>query len=335
MRARTHGSSPRARSTPDLEASNATGGAILAQLSATTGAGIWLSAQASWVVWLLGQIVLAVGLLQWFILLHEAGHGSLFRSRLLNAAAGHIAGVFALIPFESWRRVHGLHHVWTGWQDLDPTTAVLVARKRSPAQRVAVDLAWRWWLPLFSIAYRLGNYWHLSRLWRLFPSKGQRRAMLASAAATVVLYGVVLFALGAGEASRLFAVAILLALALQDPLILSQHTHIPQRVSGGGKVAPLTSEAQASYTRSLYFPPWVGRWVLMGFQAHELHHRFPAVPGYALHRIALPCAREVHWWRWLRAAKRMRGSVFVFETSTVTGLRDEPACFTGPARSMK
>ena len=105
--------------------------------------------------------VLALALLQWFVLLHEAGHLTLFRSRTANVIAGHLAGFFALIPFASWRRVHGLHHLWTGWQDLDPTTAPLVPRRLGTVERILVDWAWKLWLPLFSVLYRVNNYWRV------------------------------------------------------------------------------------------------------------------------------------------------------------------------------
>jgi fatty acid desaturase len=76
---------------------------------------------------------------------------------VLNVFAGHLASVFAFIPFASWRRIHGLHHVWTGWQDKDPTTASLTPRHRGGLTRAIVDIAWRCWLPLFSVVYRVGN----------------------------------------------------------------------------------------------------------------------------------------------------------------------------------
>src|SRR5262245_60046432 len=50
-----------------------------------------LSALDHWSLWLLGQVLLAIALLQWFVLLHEAGHNSLFRTPLLNRFAGRLA----------------------------------------------------------------------------------------------------------------------------------------------------------------------------------------------------------------------------------------------------
>jgi omega-6 fatty acid desaturase (delta-12 desaturase) len=304
-----------------LEASNRIGAAVLGSCAALTAGALALSATAHWAAWLAGQALLAVALVQWFILLHEAGHLTLFRNRGANLCVGHLAGCLALIPFESWRRVHGLHHLWTGWQDLDPTTASLVPRPLGRAERLVVDWAWRLWLPLFSVVYRISNYWHLPRLYRLFADARARRAMLANAVLLAVLYASLAWLLGAEALLRLFGLGVLLSLALQDPLILSQHTHLPQPVSGGRAVSPLKPSEQQRYTRSLRFPSWVASCVLFHFDAHERHHAHAGVPGYRLARIAEPQRNEVHWWTWLRQAKRLPGSVFLFSNSERTGFR--------------
>ena len=47
----------------------------------------------------------------WFCLsgsFHEASHGSLFRSRVLNEIYGQIVGIIVLIPFSSYRRTAGI-----------------------------------------------------------------------------------------------------------------------------------------------------------------------------------------------------------------------------------
>ncbi len=303
----------------DLRPSDLLGLLHLGILVAVTGAGLRLSAGFGVLGWVVGQGLVAVALVQWFILLHEAGHMTLFRGRVLNILAGHLASVFALAPFASWRRIHGLHHVWTGWQDKDPTTASLTPRHRSRAERAVVDIAWRCWLPLFSVVYRLGNYWNLPRLWTQFPSRRQRIGIVLNAGLLMAMYGAMGLYVGWANAVSLFGLALLVGLALQDPIILSQHTHIPQPVSGGRRVAPRSACEQLPYTRSLRFPRWFARWVLLNFNAHELHHLHAGVPGYRLMQLDALQPNEVHWWTWLKAAKRMRGSEFVFGNRTQTG----------------
>jgi fatty acid desaturase len=169
--------------------------------------------------------------------------------------------------------------------------------------------------------YRVSNYWNVWRLAGFFPRDTQRVTMALNAALLFLGYGVLLWWSGPWQCLLLFGIATLISMALQDLLILSQHTHIPQGVSGGNLVVPLAPQEQDRYTRSLKFPRWFAQWVLVNFNAHELHHRFPGVPGYRLAELDHRVANEVGWWQWLSAAKKLRGSVFVFENRDRTGFQ--------------
>lgn len=60
----------------------------------------------------------AAGLLvRTFIIMHDCGHGSFFKSRRANEIVGWITGVLTLTPFAQWRKDHALHHASSG--DLD------------------------------------------------------------------------------------------------------------------------------------------------------------------------------------------------------------------------
>lgn len=69
--------------------------------------------------WLTGALaVLAGGLLvRVFIIFHDCGHGSFFKSKKLNDIAGFITGVLVLTPYAMWRKEHAIHHSASG--DLD------------------------------------------------------------------------------------------------------------------------------------------------------------------------------------------------------------------------
>ncbi|MEZ6134218.1 MAG: hypothetical protein R3C53_04815 [Pirellulaceae bacterium] len=110
-----------------------------------------------------------------------------------------------------------------------------------------------------------------------------------------------------------------LSLMMQDIIILSQHTHIPMELSHGQKVSPFTPFEQELFTRSLMFPKWFSRLVLLNLDAHELHHMYARVPGYRLHHIEYTPHHEVAWWRWLWQAKQIPGEVFLFQNSHQSG----------------
>jgi fatty acid desaturase len=214
--------------------------------------------------------------------------------------------------------VHGRHHKWTGWQDLDPTTASLVPRSLGRAERMLVNTCWRLWIPLFSVLYRVNNYWHLPRLLRLFPKPQDRRAITWDLLALLAIYSGILAFVGPAVFLRTFGAALLLSLGIEDLLLLSQHTHIPQHISRGQAVRPFPALEQEPFTRSLRLPPLVSAFVLH-FDAHELHHMYPFVPGYHLHRISYVPDNEIGWWQWIRGAKQMRGDVLLFQNRLESG----------------
>jgi len=52
-----------------------------------------------------------------FIIAHDCGHGSFFRSKWANAFWGSISSMLLFVPYHAWRHEHALHHASSG--DLD------------------------------------------------------------------------------------------------------------------------------------------------------------------------------------------------------------------------
>jgi acyl-lipid omega-6 desaturase (Delta-12 desaturase) len=285
---------------------------------AGTAAAIALSLLDNWAWWAAGQLLLGLMLVQWFVILHECGHDTLFRTRWYHPIAGRIAAFFACIPYHAWTRVHGRHHKWTGWQDLDPTTASLVPRRLGRTERLIVNACWRLWIPIFSVLYRVTNYWHIPRLIRLFPKRADRIAIVRDAAVLLSLYATVVVVIGPAAVLQVAGAAILVSLAVEDLLLLSQHTHVPQNVSDGADVRPFPALEQEAFTRSLRLPKPVSRF-LLHVDAHELHHMYPFVPGYHLHRVTYSPENEIGWWQWVRGAKKLRGDVLLFQNRLESG----------------
>jgi fatty acid desaturase len=297
------------------------GGLIQTAIAAgSLSAGIALSYSDSNLVYAAGQLVLAFFFVHSFVLLHEAGHDTLFPWRTLNRMIGHAAGFLTVLPFWNWQRIHARHHHYAGWQDLDATTASLVPRAIRPWERRIVNFAWATWIPLFAILYRIQNFWNLPRIAN-YVSNRKNMMRIRSNTIILLLAYVALFAIvGPAELLRLVGPGFVLSLLLQEFIILSQHTHVPQRLSGGDDVRPFSPLEQEPFTRSLRLPSWLSI-ALMHVDAHELHHMYPYVPGYRLHSIRYRPMNEVHWWTWLKAARRQKGSDFLFRNWNDTGIR--------------
>jgi omega-6 fatty acid desaturase (delta-12 desaturase) len=69
--------------------------------------------------WLTLLLAIPAGgfLMRLFIIHHDCGHGSFFKSQKANDIVGFITGVLTLTPYHHWRWEHAVHHAGSG--DLD------------------------------------------------------------------------------------------------------------------------------------------------------------------------------------------------------------------------
>ena len=116
---------------------------------------VYVLAVSYWLM--LPLALLAAGFLaRIFIIFHDCGHGSFFKSQRANNAIGTISGLLNLTPYRHWRWQHAIHHGTAG--DLDRrgsgdiwTLTVQEYLQSSPWKRLAYRLA-RNPLVLFAIA---------------------------------------------------------------------------------------------------------------------------------------------------------------------------------------
>ncbi len=116
-----------------IEADNVRGFAqvltTLAPLSALWCAAV-LSAGVSY--WLTAGVTLSMSLfvLRAFLLMHDCGHGSLFRTARLNKAFGFIFGVVWGMPQYVWSQHHAFHHATNGnWAKYSGPLAIVSVKE--------------------------------------------------------------------------------------------------------------------------------------------------------------------------------------------------------------
>lgn len=80
---------------------------------------------------LLGTVpLIALFLLRAFSLMHDCGHGSLFRNRTANRVVGFVFGVISGMPQYVWARHHNFHHATNGnWEKYRGAIATLSVRE--------------------------------------------------------------------------------------------------------------------------------------------------------------------------------------------------------------
>jgi omega-6 fatty acid desaturase (delta-12 desaturase) len=78
---------------------------------------MYLSRTISW--WLVVPLAILAGafLVRIFIIFHDCGHGSYFKSRWANDLTGFLTGVLTFTPYYHWRWEHNIHHASSGHLD--------------------------------------------------------------------------------------------------------------------------------------------------------------------------------------------------------------------------
>lgn len=256
---------------------------------------MYLALAISW--WLTLPLAVLAGalLVRVFIIFHDCGHGSFFRSRAANAFWGFICGMLTFTPYYHWKWEHALHHGTSG--DLDRrgvgdiwTLTVQEYLESSRWKRFAYRIA-RNPIVLFVIAPFV-----LFVIWQRFPSrKASRRerhsvwamdaAILGVAVIMSMIYGIVPYVI-------LQLTAMLVAGSTGVWLFYVQHQFEDVYWERGEDWDYTAAALRGS---SFYKLPRILQWFSGNIGYHHIHHLSPRVPNYhleACHR-SHPMFREV------------------------------------------
>jgi omega-6 fatty acid desaturase (delta-12 desaturase) len=229
-------------------------------------------------------IVSAAFLVRIFIIFHDCGHGSYFRSRRANDIVGSIAGVLTFTPYRHWRWEHAIHHGSAG--DLDRrgtgdiwTMTVEEYLSASPRRRLNYRLA-RNPLVLFVIA-PLVVFVIKQRFASPKADKRHRRsvwmlnwALLGVAALLSWIFGIAPYLL-------IQSITIAVAGSIGLWLFYVQHQFEGVYWERGDNWDYTTAALRGS---SYYKLPKVLQWLSGNIGFHHIHHLSPRIPNYNLQR---------------------------------------------------
>ena len=85
----------------------------LVPLSVLWWAAAWSAGVSYWLT-AVAMLLISLFLLRVFVLMHDCGHGSLFRAARLNRAFGFVFGVISGMPQYVWSKHHAYHHATNG-----------------------------------------------------------------------------------------------------------------------------------------------------------------------------------------------------------------------------
>src|SRR5262245_53834835 len=75
---------------------------------------MYLSLPVSYLLTLVLAVPAAGFMTRIFIIFHDCGHGSFFKSKRANHIVGTICGIFTHTPYFQWTREHAIHHATSG-----------------------------------------------------------------------------------------------------------------------------------------------------------------------------------------------------------------------------
>jgi acyl-lipid omega-6 desaturase (Delta-12 desaturase) len=254
-----------------------------AALLLASAAGLfWGLAQGFWLALLL-TMPAAVFMVRLFIIQHDCGHGSYFRSPRTNDILGIVLGVVTLMPYRVWRRDHAVHHASCGnlaRRGIGDVATLTVAeyRARSRWRRLAYRL-YRHPFVLFAVGpiYLLLRY----RLFTTNPFRDRRSwlGILGTdvAAATLAVSAALLIGPAAFIAG--WGTVLLLASAIGVWLFYVQHQF---EETYWCTPALWDFQAAALQGSSFYDLPHLLHWLTGSIGFHHIHHLASRIPNYRL-----------------------------------------------------
>ncbi len=228
-----------------------------------------------------------------FIIFHDCGHGSFFKSQKANDVVGMVSGLFSLTPYFEWRHNHAIHHA-TG-SDLDNRgigdvwmLTVKEYLERSAWKRFVYRF-YRNPLVMFGIG-PLFMFFVSHRFASSSSGPREKRNIYWTNFTLAVLATAISFTIGFTSFVLVFLPTIWLAGIFGLWLFYVQHQY--QGVYWA-RHAEWNFFASALEGSSFYKLPKVFQWFSGNIGFHHIHHLSPRVPNYSLSK----CQKEIPLFR--------------------------------------
>jgi omega-6 fatty acid desaturase (delta-12 desaturase) len=250
-----------------------------------------------------------------FGLMHECGHGSLFRSRWLNRLVGFLLGVMSGMPQYVWSQHHNYHHAHNGNWDkyrgpyttfsVDEYAALSEAAQRFYRFKCSVVAS-----PLVGFVYLIFNpryTWikgsiglgihtlrrkfaqpglslqahaatYQSRYWK---SPREYHHMLWNNLALLSVWSLMCFECGVANFFCIYVLSVSIAGAVGIVLFTVQHNFEHSYASDGEHWDQDCGTIEG--TSHLVLPRWLN-WFTVDIGYHHIHHLSASIPNYSLAR---------------------------------------------------
>ena len=295
---------------------------------------------ANWALGLPLSALAGVLIVRLFIIQHDCGHRSFFRSKTACDRVGRLLSVLTFMPYGFWRRDHDKHHATSG--DLD-------RRGHGDIDTLTVDefRALGRWHKLLYRAYRnplvlmgIGPAWQFLIRYRvpLLPDTAGRRgdtiSILGHDAGLVMFYGLLCYLLGWEAVAAVWVPAMLVAATVGVWMFFVQHQHADTYWRRHADWSFVEAALQgSSYYR---LPGWM-HWLTGNIGYHHIHHLSSRIPNYQLARAFrdIPELRQGPAIGILESLRGMTLALWCEQRGRLVSFREARRAFYGPAAARR
>ena len=249
---------------------------------------MYLSLRWSYLVTLALALPAAGLMVRLFIISHDCGHGSFFRSKRANDRWGRVAAFLSWTPYDYWRKEHAKHHSTAGNLDrrgIGDIWTLTVSEYK--ASHWALRLLYRFYRNpfvlfvigptfTFTIGYRFPSRW---------AGKSERRSVHSTNLLMIGLLALAHLTIGLKAFLLIQLPVIAVASAAGVWIFYIQHQFEDVYWE---ETATWDFFKQAIEGSSYYRLPRVLQWFTGSIGYHHVHHLSPRIPNYRLEK----CHRE-------------------------------------------
>jgi len=285
--------------------------------------GMYYSLEISYWLTLALAIPTAGLLVRIFIIFHDCGHGSFFKSHKANTVVGYLTGIINFAPYHNWRFSHAQHHATCSDLDRRGIGDVWTLTKQE-----YLDLP-----PLKKLGYRLyrhpfvmfvlGPIWLFMINHRFAPrdaKKRERRSVYMTNVGILIMVTIWSLIIGIKAYFLIQFPVLLLAGMMGIWLFYVQHQYEDVYWKRHESWDFQSAALQGS---SFYKLPPILQWFTGNIGFHHVHHLNARIPNYNLQRCheQIELFNKVKPLKFFRSLKSLRFRLYDEELGRMVGFR--------------
>jgi acyl-lipid omega-6 desaturase (Delta-12 desaturase) len=217
-----------------------------------------------------------------FIIFHDCGHGSFFKSQKANNTLGVFTGILTFTPYFKWRHDHAIHHATASDLDNrgvgDVKTMTVKEYLAAPWWKKAAYRIFRNPLIMFTIGSFL-VFVVTSRIPVRTDAKRERNSVWWTNLALAVMIGLMIWLVGWKTYLLVQLPVLFLGTSAGVWLFYVQHNFDPTYWERHNKWQFVKAGFEGS---SFYKLPAILQWFSGNIGFHHIHHLSPKIPNYKL-----------------------------------------------------